>query len=567
MIIPKEPEERRSFYAEVMRRCLASRQDRWDFYRVMRNYYLFGTKDEQGCAYNKIAATVDTLWSFVYSSDTSKFSIHLGTEANDGDLMKVKPLRDEMNDQWRASGSALTFSVGGKYSLVYGAMLFKTLWRDGKARTFIVEPHQFGVYREDVMDLDDQEAFVHCYQITKTQLSNMLDGDPRHGTIMGKVGRGTGDATEGASMAANDGMGRLILSSGINTGVGPATGGGTIDGGIPAVGAGDYDYVPRVEADLIDMYEMMIWNDEAADYQTITMASPGVVIFDRVNIYLPKMHPYAVLRPEHDVYDYFWGVSFAARLTWLQDWRTQRMEEIKELLNQQVDPPMAFSGAQGIAEEKMLAMRRAGGLVSSQMPGFSVNKLAPDLPANVFTEIQEIDSMFSDAAGISAVLQGHAQGSIRSKGQADLMARLGSSRVKQKALVVEESAARVATLMLRNVQEKSTQRFQSIEKDPTTGGALTFVADQFTNDFEVRVDSHSSSPVFVEDQRESAEVLLKAGCIDRSAFLNIMDPPNVQELQAQLKILEAQRAEAAKKKEQFEEQLLKSKEEKGKGKS
>jgi len=174
-----------------------------------------------------------------------------------------------------------------------------------------------------------------------------------------------------------------------------------------------------------------------------------------------------------------------------------------------------------------------------------VTTLAPQMPPNAFSEIAEIDSMFGDSAGINPILQGQGSSGVRSHGQADLMARLGSSRIKQKALVAEDAAARLATLMLRNVQTYSKQRFFSEEKGPDKQ-PLTFIAEQFTSDYEVRVDSHSSSPVFVEDSKQLAEILLKAKAIDRSTFLDMIDPPNKQLLQAKLQEIEAKEAENAK---------------------
>jgi len=551
MKIPKDPMERQMFYADVLRQCTASRADRYQFNAMLKNYYLFGTKDTTGCYYNKIASTIDTMWSFMYSSDTSKFAMHLGTEATFGDLAKVPAITAEVNDQWRASKSNLTFALGGKWSLVYGSMIFKNLWHHGKVRTFVVEPHQFGVLREDIMELDDQEAFSHCYQITRSQLSNMLEGNPRQKEIIAAAGQGAKTGENKDEGNVNDGLGRLILSSGVGTGIGgaqgnsPVGGGGTIDGGIGAVAGGMYNYVPRVEAELIDMYELFVWNDEINDYQVVTIAEPNIIVFDRKNFYMDAAHPFVSLVPEQETYDYFWGTSFAARLTGLQDWRDERMMQIKALLEKQVDPPKYATGLTGIAEEKLQALNRAGGFISANAPNAQVTTLAPQMPPNAFSEIAEIDSMFGDSAGINPILQGQGSSGVRSHGQADLMARLGSSRIKQKALVAEDAAARLATLMLRNVQTYSKQRFFSEEKGPDKQ-PLTFIAEQFTSDYEVRVDSHSSSPVFVEDSKQLAEILLKAKAIDRSTFLDMIDPPNKQLLQAKLQEIEAKEAENAK---------------------
>ena len=69
MIIPRDPAERQQFYADITRQCLASRGERFEFYRMCRNYYLFGTADESGAAYNKVQSTVENLASMLYSPE------------------------------------------------------------------------------------------------------------------------------------------------------------------------------------------------------------------------------------------------------------------------------------------------------------------------------------------------------------------------------------------------------------------------------------------------------------------------------------------------------------------
>jgi hypothetical protein len=316
-------------------------------------------------------------------------------------------------------------------------------------------------------------------------------------------------------------------------------------GGIAGGGA-SYSYAPRVDAELVDMCDLYVWDDDTDDYQIVSMASPSVVIYDRPQSFVgvAGMPHFAVVRAESNLYDYFWGDSFAARLTWLQDWRAEDVGNIRNLQKKQSDPPTSITGAGGIQEEKLLALRRAGGQFSTSSPQVKIETHAPKMPENVFASLSEIDRMFDDTAGIGHILQGKGESGVRSKGQADLMARLGSSRPKQRATVVEESAEDVATLMLRNIQEHSDQRFQA--EIPGKPEKLTFVAQQFTKDYEVKVDAHSSSPIFVEDRKHDAETMLQAGVIDRETFLEMYDPPNVQDLLVRLKVLEAKQAAAQK---------------------
>ena len=492
MKIPSDPVKRQEFYDELVQQCLASRPERFEFYKTLRNYYLFGSADEAGAAYNKIGSTVDTLASFIYAPDSVRFSINLGVSADDLDIHKARPLAREISEQWRLSKTHLRFGLAAKWSLVFGTMIMKVQWSRGIARSYLVEPHQFGVLREDMTELEDQEAFVLCYTTTKTQLASDLEGNPRKASIMARVGRG-GGASSNAGFA--DGLNRLLLSSpvgGVSGSVSPnyGTGGGTVAGGMggPAGGGTAYSYAPRVEAELVDMCDLYVWDDDTEDYQLVTMAAPNVIVFDRPQRFtgIASVPHFALVRAESNLYDYFWGDSFAARLTWLQEWRTEDVSNIRLLQAKQADPPTSATGAGGIQEEKLLALRRAGGQFSTSNPQMKIETHAPKMPENIFGSLSEIDKMFDDTAGIGHILQGKGESGVRSKGQADLMARLGSSRPKQRATVVEESAEDVATLMLRTIQEHSDQRF--IAKIPKDGKeeTLPFIAQLFTKDYRSR---------------------------------------------------------------------------------
>lgn len=548
MRIPRDPVLRLQFYSELRRQCLASRSDRYEFYKSVRNLYMFGSTDESGAPYNKIGSTVETLSSFIYAPDNVKFSIHLGTAADELDVHKAVPLAKEISDQWRMTGTHLRFGLAATWSLVFGAMVMKVQWKErGKmARTYLVEPHQFGVLREDVMDIADQEAFCMCYTTTRTQLESDLTDNPRQKSIMDRVGKGLDSRSEpGESI----GMRRLLLSNpvgGVPNSVARQYGnaGGVVQGGLAGGVNVNYSYAPQVDADLIDMCDLYVWNDDTLDYQIVSMASPDVIIWDREQRFVgvKGMPHFAVVRPQLNLYDYFWGDSFVARLAWLQDWRTEDVNNIRNLQAKQSDPPISATGMGGIADEKLLALRRAGGRLSMTSPTAKVEMHAPKMPENVFASMGELDKMFDDTAGIGHILQGKGESGVRSKGQADLMARLGSSRPKMRATVVEESAEEVATLMLRTVQESSEQRFTADVQ--VEGQKLTFIAAQFTTDYEVRVDAHSSSPIFVEDRKHDAVQMLEAGVIDGATFLDMFDPPDVQALKERFKVIQAQKAAA-----------------------
>jgi hypothetical protein len=546
--IPKDSIERSLLYNELIRQCTVSRMDRFTFYQTLRNYYLFGSMDVAGAPYNKIGASIETLNSFIYSPDTMRFSLHLGTEAPHEDIFKAVPLAYEVTEQWRASKTHIRFGIGARWSQVFGIMLLKVLWNKNRVRSYLVEPHQFGVLREDIIDLEDQEAFTHHYTITNTQLEQQLLGNPRQAMIMARVGSTSGDALPGLS----GGLSRLLIGApvgGVPGSIAIPGQSSSIEGGLGGSGRGPmYDYSPKVEANLIDMCDLYVWNDDEDDYTCVTRAAPDVIIYDRPSNWLGHIKgvpTFTVIRPEFNLYDYFFGGSLVARLAWLQDWRTERIADVRKVMRRQFDPPMSITGGTGIAEEKLLALRTMGGQVSFPTPNAKVEMHAPKMPTDTFSEIAQIDSMFDDAMGLGHVLQGKGEPGVRSRGQADLMARLGSARPKERAIAIEESAEDAAGLILRLVQDHSDQRFTAKGvAAPDGNGDLTFVAEQFTRDYEVKVDAHSSSPIFVEDRKHDAVTLLEAKAIDRETLLDMFDPPNLQDLKERLKKIEKQEAEA-----------------------
>jgi len=109
--IPEDAGARQLLYQELVRNCLSSRQDRFDFYKMLRNYYLFGSAGSEGATYNKIASTVDTLASFIYSPASTRFAIHLGVTAPDGEIHKVPPMKAEISDQWKQTNARTAVSA------------------------------------------------------------------------------------------------------------------------------------------------------------------------------------------------------------------------------------------------------------------------------------------------------------------------------------------------------------------------------------------------------------------------------------------------------------------------
>ena len=521
MKIPKGMLDRDEFFRDIIYKCEVSLNSRKVDYASLRNWYLFGNgPDEAPALYNKIFPHLDQVTSFLYSAETTRFSINLGASIPDNEHRKIPTLTKSLNNEWLNSNADQVFSTATTWALVYGTTYVKLIINNG-IHPYMVEPGCVGVLREDITYTDRQEALIQKYYITKSELYTRLYSHPNRDKIIHRMNSMPHERTEIAN-----GLERFIISQSNPT----------IYGNVNLDLAGGNRYKAEVSEDTVEMTELWIWDDEAADYRVVTKADPDIIIYERSGeeMFMKGELPFIQICP-NPLYDYYWGASEVQRLIYLQQLRNRRMTEILDLLSKQVSPPTALIGFTGILDEKNFALNRAGGLLSTDMPNAKVEKLAPTMPPDLFTEMREIDAMFEEASGVGNVLQGKGEAGVRSAGHASQLARLGSSRVKKRALIIEDSLEKLATLYL-----KCMQLYDDTHLKDTHG--VPFIAEQFTKEFTVKVDGHSNSPIFTEDTRTLAFNLLKAGAIDKKSLLDLIEPPMKEELLERLKQMEAKQA-------------------------
>jgi len=515
MRIPSNELLREQFYRDLIEKCMVSLQERKGDYASLRSFFLFGSgPDESPTIFNKIYPHIDQLTSFLYSAETTRFSINVGASVPDQEQIKVPRLTLALNDEWLNSNADQVFSSALTWSLVFNSTFIKLVYNNG-IHPYMVEPASIGVLREDTPYTDRQEALVQTYYITKSELYNRLYSHPKRESIVKRITTSVHSKTEDLP----EGVDRIIMSQSNPT----------IYGNVNLDLSGMNRYKARVAEETVKMHELWVWNDETEDYQCVTMADPDIFIYDRpgASMFLKGELPFVQICPNPQ-YDYYWGQSEVQRLIFLQQLRNNRMTEILDLLSKQVNPPTALTGFTGILDEKNFALNRAGGLLASDMPNAKAERLAPDMPSSLFEVIHEVDAMFSEASGISSVLQGKGESGVRSSGHASQLARLGSSRAKKRALIVEDSLEKVATLYLKLMQAYDKTHFKDDE-------GHQFIAEQFTKDYVVKVDAHSNSPIFTEDLRQLAFNLFKAKAIDTESLLDLLEPPMKQLLKDKLK--------------------------------
>ena len=524
MRIPENNEAREIFYLDLIQKCLVSIDERKADYSSLRSWFLFGNGPDEGPAiFNKIYPHIDQLTSFLYSAETTRFSINTGAAVPTLEQIKVPTLTKALNDEWLNSNADQVFSLALTWALVFNTTYVKLVMNNG-IHPFMIEPSSMGVLREDTPQSDRQEAIVQIYYITSSELYNRLYKHPKREQIVKRVTSGYHAKTD----EVPEGVNRIIMSQSQPE----------MYGNVDLDLAGMNRYKARVAEDTIKMHELWVWNDDTQDYQVVTMADPDIVIYDRpgASLFLKGECPFIQITPNPQ-FDYYWGLSEVQRLVQLQGLRNNRMTEVLDLLSKQVNPPTVFTGFTGITDEKAFAFQRAGSFVSNDMPNSKVDRLSPNMPPELFEVIHEVDAMFAEASGISSVLSGRGEQGVRSAGHASQLARLGSSRAKKRALIVEDSLEKVATLYLKLMQAYDNTHFLDEYGNK-------FIAEQFTKDFVVKVDAHSNSPIFTEDLRSLAFNLFKAQAIDKQSLLDLLEPPMKELLKDRLKKREENAAQA-----------------------
>lgn len=534
MIIPP-PNDRKEFYIELIGKCEASKADRQENNQAYRRYYLQGSLGNQkNVMQNRLRDKINLLSSFLYAQETTKFGIKFAPHVPEEQRLYADILRELILDQWHDTDTDRTFGDAVTWSLVYGSMFKKVIWTQHGLDTFPLEPSCLGVLREDTDKMDHQEAISMAYHITKSELNRHLFKHPRREEILAAVSGAKKDDNATLPESVN----RIIISQSTPNMIGSAN----VDGqGIRQV------YNPIVEEELIECRELWVWDDSLqngeGDYRVWTCALPDITIYDRPNFFIPSEHPFVKICPL-PIYNYFWGFSTVGALVGLQDWRDKRMSQIDQTLVRQLRPSRITIGAGSLSAEKALALDSPGGIHNFAQPNAKIETYKPDMPPDAWQMISQIDEQMNEICGITKTIQGRGEEGVRSEGHAQLLGRMASAPIRKLALLIEDAVEDEATLMLKlQAREDKKQYLADKSKD---GERKRFLLAQVSPDYRVKVSAHSSSPIFAEENRQIAGELFKAGAIDKTTLIEMLDPPMIDTILARLPKLEEAQAEMAK---------------------
>ena len=555
MRIPEQTAEQGRFLKFVIDVCTHSQQRRRELYAKRRRYYQYGQNIEQIVRFNRLKSHLPLLASFLFAADQCAYTVAAPKNADDRAVAQYLALQDDWNEAFQDSGYASAYDQALLWALVYDTMVLKVGWNDVTDAGFceMAEPSSFGVFRED-RPFAAQQAMTHSYY---------LDYDDAVERMLR-----AGHASKIAQLqTTGGGEGDTGLPGSLNQMVIAATGGENIMGNISGTINAQYEASPTYRADLsqpvVRFHEVWIWDSEAADWRSFECTDGGAVLSDSkhvinaikaeapskrrapkyasaTNLFLPGDNPFVLLTP-YPMYDWIWGDGHIEDLIPLQSWSNERLDQINELLEKQVDPAKMFSGLMGVDDERAAALGGPGTWMYDQSPNAQVKEMAPQIPENLFAEFEEIGALFMEQSGFTDIMTGKGEKNVRGKGHANSLKATGGGRVRKVASGLEESLVRLGDLGMRLKAHNDPEHLK------TPDGA-EFVAAQVLDSakYTMRIAGHSHSPLFTSETQELAAALFKAGSINREWFVRMMRPPQEAQLLHSLRQDMKAQAEAAK---------------------
>ena len=532
MELPKDSDQLVNFARELIEECLHSRDQRRALSRDFQTLFYMGSTSGTASKYNKCYTHVDKLSSYIFSAADVRFALEFEGCALPQWQEKTKAAARHVNKQFNKGDLGGAFAMANQISLVEGASIAKLTWKNGGLRGWPIRPVFFGVQREDLNGLDDQECFVHSYFVTEAAFKRLIINHPDRAELMAKVSMINGPAAD--MEIAGGSYFREILAGGIS----PISYEGSpalpYRGSVQITAPPLPNLPPEVTARLIQIDDLWIWNDNAkwsdqhgehtGDWTTIRYVQPGLIIegkYQRRNLSdIPGQHPFVKVC-SNEVPGYFWGRSEMAQLAQPQAQLTDRTQDIDSIWRLRAKPPRAFLGVQGISDEKALALLAPGGHFADAAIGSKIENLAPELPPEALPLLSVWSDILDEVGGFTKILSGEGESGVRAGVHAGTLLRTSTPRLRERALTVEKQCSAFATKALKMAAAKSATVIE-----PRGDAKQAFLLSTLPCDVSVSVDSHTSSPAFVDDNRQLAVMLAKAEAIDGESLIEMTHPQN-----------------------------------------
>lgn len=553
--IPHNIRDLEDWSREVTDECLMSSDDRGLIYTRATQYYYLGSYDERASIYNKTKPFIDKLAGFLMQPTDVRFNITFDSSEPPDVLERAQLFAEKLTADFRQTDTDIRFAEAVVWSLINGCQILKIL-PDGELGGFKVipvHPQNFGVLGESILDIEEQEAFVHVSYPTWTRLRSDLEAQhhPHVREIMARL--------EEAREHERDEEEPQYLHPMVVGGLQPLgdTGMTTPEaGGVVQVFPLPSPWRPNKRfMKTVKLCELWIRDSEAetpGDWSVIKLVYPNIIIegeHTRRNIgKIPGEVPFVKVQSQPTP-SYFWGRSMISDVQMLQDVLNKRLRDIKIMWDRNTRAPQMMSGFTSVTQEMYDKILQEGGYIADPNPNAKSSPLVQPPPEHYLEELEFLFKLFDEASGFSPIMSGQGEPGVRAGIHAQTLVRTSSPRLIDQAARIERQVATCGFKCLRVMQSMDPSVYE-------TDKGTQFYLHQLPGHFQVQVDSHSASPAFAEDSRQMAIALARAGAIDSEDLIHLVHPPNMDLLLANLR--QRQKAQAKQAQEEKSEELVKT---------
>jgi hypothetical protein len=393
-------------------------------------------------------------------------------------------------------------------------------------------PWQFGVYNESETDLSRQHALCETTSLTMPEVWRRIWHLPNAEKLFKRI---QGSARSGSSASSPDSFFHEVLSSNqLQTGVNG--GGSTIPGGIISVNSNaNYAMMgPQVAVDTVEVNE--IWVQDETDYTTILLVQPDIIIaptHKKMNLLgVKRQQPFRIIQP-NETTNWIWGRSELVDLIEPQMLLSIWADDIRRLFGLQIDKILAFIGDAGMTDERYGQFRQAGW--ANLDANSKVEDITPKMPPESMEMLKFVIDTINTLSGFPEIMQGKGEPGVRAGVHASTLLKTASPTLRDRALLVERQLASAADLTLSIREAKDAQKYWTKGDTEQEMEATSFLLTDLPEDWRVVVDSHSSSPIFSDENSQLIMASHAKGIVTKEYVLDNLPFPNREEAKAQNK--------------------------------
>ncbi len=544
--VPGDKQKLITFTQELIEQCNISVSRRSAEARVLNTLTETGRYDQGKSLINLLHNHLTRTASHLFSPVELKFSLDYDRVYPKQYIDRASVVGTQLTRDWQRNSTDMLFGRGTFEALKYGAALLKQIARvEGPDEKPIydkklVMPWQFGVYNEAENDITKQSALCESTRLTMPDVWGRIYHLPDAKALFERI---RAHASKGnAGNAVPDSYFNQVLSTSVLD-VGVNGGTSTMPGGILQIGnnANLSAITPQIAVDTVEFHEL--WVQDEDDYTTIQFIAPDIIvapIFKKMNLLgIKKQQPYRLIQP-NEVTNWFWGRSELVDIAEPQMLLSIWADDIKRLFGLQIDKIIAFMGDDGLTDEKYAQMRQAGFFGLSQ--NSKVQDLTPQMPPNAMQMLEFVIDIINNLAGFPDIMQGRGEAGVRAGSHASTLMKTASPTLRDRALLVERQCAIAAALTLAIKQAKDPSNYWTKADTLKDIDETSFKFSDLPEDVRVTVDSHSSSPIFSDENQNLVFASHKSGIVSPKYVIQTLPYPNKEAALQELREKEASAA-------------------------